>query len=242
MAAIRILSSSILPRCYPLVLSVIFGICHQTMLKSTGLQAWILDESANRRENLITANAEGLTSLMGYLTIFYASLAIGEFMAKTSIRIKSWIRRCFQLFALSLILFFIQIAAEKCVDPPCRRVVNATYIFSQLTLMTFATGVCLSIQMFNTVAWCSSFPQFSNGEDPYSVVSPCLSDSINRHSLLFFLVSNVLTGLVNLSVDAHRQPPHIAFPILLAYVTVCTGLMHFLEYRKIKFATRPHAE
>lgn len=124
------------------------------MLKSTGLQAWILDESANRRENLITANAEGLTSLMGYLTIFYASLAIGEFMAKTrwfefppkrknsnfqkkknfffSIRIKSWIRRCFQLFALSLILFFIQIAAEKCVDPPCRRVVNATYIFSQV--------------------------------------------------------------------------------------------------------------
>lgn len=74
---------SILPRCYPIMFSVIFGICHQTMLKSTGLQTWILDENANKRDNLMTANAEGLVSLLGYVTIFYGSLAIGEFMAKT---------------------------------------------------------------------------------------------------------------------------------------------------------------
>ncbi|CAO4366461.1 unnamed protein product [Caenorhabditis nigoni] len=241
MAAVRVLYS-ILPRCFPLVLSIIFGICHQTMLKSTGLQAWILDENANKRDNLIHANAEGLTSLLGYLTIFYASLAIGGFMARTSIRVKSWIRRCFQLILLSIFLFLAQLATEKWVDPPCRRVVNVTYIFSQLTLMTFATAVCLSIQMFNIVVWCASFPQFSKGDDPFSPVSPCLSDSINRHSLLFFLVSNVLTGLINLSIPtAHTLPAQFSFPILLAYLTVCSGIVHFLEYRKVNFI-RLHAD
>ncbi|KAF1766810.1 hypothetical protein GCK72_006768 [Caenorhabditis remanei] len=240
LAAVRVFYS-ILPRCYPFVLSVIFGICHQTMLKSTGLQEWILDETANRRENLVTANAEGLTSLSGYLTIFYASLAIGELMAKTSIRVKSWIRRCFQLFIISLLLFLIQLATEKFVDPPCRRVVNITYIFSQLTLMTFATAVCLSIQMFNVVVWCASFPQFSKGDDPFSPVSPCLSDSINRNSLAFFLISNVLTGLINLSVSAHTLPAQYSFPILLGYLTTCTGIVHFWEYRKVNFV-RLHAE
>ncbi|CAL2032121.1 unnamed protein product [Caenorhabditis brenneri] len=241
MAVVRVFYS-ILPRCYPLVLSVIFGICHQTMLKSTGLQKWILDENANQRENLLTANAEGLTSLLGYSTIFYASLAIGDFMAKTSIRVKSWIRRCFQLLIISFFLFLIQLVTEKFVDPPCRRVVNITYIFSQLTLMTFATAVCLSIQMFNVVVWCASFPQFSRGDDPFSPVSPCLSDSINRHSLLFFLISNVLTGLINLSISAHSMTsPYYSFPILLGYLILCTGSVHFLEYRKVNFV-RLHSE
>lgn len=241
MAAVRVLYS-ILPRCYPIVLAVIFGICQQTMLKSTGLQEWILDETANKRENLITANAEGLTSLLGYLTIFYASLAIGEFMAKTSIRVKSWIRRCFQLLFISFFLFLIQVSTEKLLDPPCRRVVNITYIFSQLTLMTFATAICLSIQMFNVVVWCASFPQFSKGDDPFSPVSPCLSDSINRHSLMFFLISNVFTGLVNLLMPTHSiSSPWHSFPILLGYLTLCTGVVHFLEYRKVNFV-RSHSE
>uniref|UniRef100_A0A1I7UGX2 Phosphatidylinositol-glycan biosynthesis class W protein n=1 Tax=Caenorhabditis tropicalis TaxID=1561998 RepID=A0A1I7UGX2_9PELO len=241
MAAIRVLYS-ILPRCYPLVLSVIFGICHQTMLKSTGLQKWILDETANQRENLMTANAEGLTSLLGYVTIFYASLAIGEFMAKTSCRVKSWIRRCFQLLIISFTLFLIQLATENLVDPPCRRVVNISYIFSQLALMTFATGICLSIQMFSIVVWCAAFPQFSRGDDPFSTVSPCLTDSINRHSLLFFLISNLLTGIINLLIPTHSiSSPLQSIPILFLYITVSTLSVHFLEYRKVNFK-RLHEE
>lgn len=239
MAAVRTLYS-ILPSCYPLILSIIFGICHQTMLKSTGLQQWILDETANKRENLWEANAEGLTSLLGYLTIFYASLAVGDFMARTSIRLKSWIRRCFQLLLISLFLFTAQIFMERYVDAPCRRVVNITYIFSQLTLMTFATAVCLAIQMVNIVLWSAGFPQFSRGDTPFCPVSPCLTDSINRHSLLFFLISNVFTGLINISLDTHSidSPAH-SFPILFLYLTVCSGIVHFLEYRKINF-TRAH--
>uniref|UniRef100_A0A8R1HKJ9 Phosphatidylinositol-glycan biosynthesis class W protein n=1 Tax=Caenorhabditis japonica TaxID=281687 RepID=A0A8R1HKJ9_CAEJA len=241
LAAVRILFS-ILPHCYPLVLAVIFGICQQTMLKSTGLQEWILDEKANLRENLVTANAEGLASLLGYLTIFYGSLALGEFIAKTSIRVKSWIRRCFQLFAISLLMYTIQISAEKFIDAPCRRLVNITYIFTQFTLLTFATAVCLTIQMFNTVAWCATFPQFSNGDDPFSAVSPCLSDSINRHSLLFFLLSNVLTGLINMCLPTiHSMSTNYSLPILFAYIVVCTGVVHFIEFRKVRFS-KHHSE
>ncbi|CAI2347046.1 unnamed protein product [Caenorhabditis sp. 36 PRJEB53466] len=243
LAAVRVLYSC-LPRCYPLILSIIFGICHQTMLKSTGLQTWILDENANRRENLMTANAEGLTSLLGYLTIFYASLAIGELMAKTSYRLKSWVRRCFQLLLIALVVYTLQMLAERFVDAPCRRVVNVTYILSQIALFTAATAGCLAIQLFNTLAWCAAFPQFSNGDDPFSPVSPCLSDSINRHSLLFFVVSNVLTGLVNLllPVSAHELPAHASFPILCVYLFVCTATVHFIEFRKVNFAARPHSE
>eukprot|EP00494_Astrolonche_serrata_P011542 UN11627 len=64
-----------------------------------------------------------------------------------------------------------------------------------------------------------------------------LEEAFNQNMLGAFLVANILTGLVNLSVDTLSASPLAAFMILVAYTfTLCmlTGLAHFSGVR-IKF-------
>lgn len=51
-------------------------------LKKIVTQDWTLDKEM-AREDFVTANKEGLASLMGYLSIFYFARAVGKFIAKT---------------------------------------------------------------------------------------------------------------------------------------------------------------
>ncbi|CAI5441164.1 unnamed protein product [Caenorhabditis angaria] len=230
LASVRIVYR-ILPKHFPYLTAILLGLFHQTILKS-GYQDWILVEGQNNRDNLLSANAEGIVSLLGYLTLFYGSLAIGEFLSHTGFRVKSWIRRCLQLVFLAAIFYFLQAICEYFIDRPSRRVVNITYIFAQLSVFCFITMICLAAQMFNIVLWTASIPHFSNGDHPFSPISPCLTESINRHSLLFFILSNILTGLVNMSIPAHKTPDHLAIPIILAYVFIVSFVVHFIEFRK----------
>ncbi|CAB3404537.1 unnamed protein product [Caenorhabditis bovis] len=233
MAVVRI-AYTFLPRKFPFATSIVLGVCHQTLLNS-GYQYWILTEGENQRENLIAANAEGIFSLLGYLTIFYASLAVGDILASTCIRIKSWIRRAFHMAFLSFLMYVCQVISEQHLDQPSRRVVNLTYIFSQLFLMIGATSLLLFIQMFNIVVHSSNVPQFSNGETPFDSLTPCLCESINLHSLEYFLLSNVLTGIVNMSINAHEtRDETISLSILTVYMFIGVFIVHSLAFRRTK--------
>ncbi len=57
----------------------------------------------------------------------------------------------------------------------------------------------------------------------------CLLEAINRNGLLFFLLSNLLTGAVNFAMPTFLAPPTYAYVILVLYMlTVCqiSGLLH----------------
>ncbi|KAI9336550.1 GWT1-domain-containing protein [Obelidium mucronatum] len=50
--------------------------------------------------------------------------------------------------------------------------------------------------------------------------TPLIFDCINRNQLAVFLLANILTGLVNLSIDTLSVPSHVAMGILVAYLAV----------------------
>ena len=106
-------------------------IIFQQCLLLHGWEEYILFRH-NPRDNLLLQNAEGLVSLMGYLALHYASVAVAEFISKTGIRIKAWIGCAGKLLALSFLLFLVQLVCEKTLGPSSRRVANVTYVFSQV--------------------------------------------------------------------------------------------------------------
>jgi glucosaminylphosphatidylinositol acyltransferase len=53
---------------------------------------------------------------------------------------------------------------------------------------------------------------------PSNIVSPILLSSMNRNGLYIFIIANLFTGIVNLSVDTLSASNHVAICILLLYV------------------------
>uniref|UniRef100_A0A0N4YGP8 Phosphatidylinositol-glycan biosynthesis class W protein n=1 Tax=Nippostrongylus brasiliensis TaxID=27835 RepID=A0A0N4YGP8_NIPBR len=235
--------SYVLPKKFPWLWACLFGTFQQTMLMN-GYEEWILNGD-NPRDTLISANAEGICSLMGYITIYYMAdtLAI--------IRVKSWIECCWRLFAFALIFYGMQLGAEWVVGQASRRVVNITYIFaqvvvfsfvstmhskhpvSQMSLLTFALASFLGVQLVSVVAWAANVPHFSIDENPWCGVQPCLTASVNRSGLAFFLLANVLTGVVNFCIDTHHTDDVTALCILFGYLFSLCVMAHMRDFVKM---------
>ncbi|KAL6733220.1 hypothetical protein Aduo_003886 [Ancylostoma duodenale] len=230
LAVVKVVSNA-LPKKFPLFWSCLFGTMQQTMLMQ-GYESWILDGD-NQRDTLFSANAEGICSLMGYLTIYYLSDALACFISETGIRVKSWIECCWRLYVFALLFYLMQLGAEYALGPPCRRVVNVTYVFAQMSVLTFALAGFLSVQLFSVVAWAANVPHFCVDDSPWCGVQPCLTTSINKSALAFFLLANILTGLVNLTIDTHHTDDVTAMFILISYMLTLCVVVHFRSYIKI---------
>ena len=62
-----------------------------------------------------------------------------------------------------------------------------------------------------------------------SAESPDILASINRNQLALFLLANVMTGLVNMSLNTLETPNVHSFSILVAYVFAVVLSAHYLN-------------
>ena len=73
--------------------------------------------------------------------------------------------------------------------------------------------------------------------DPSSPHSPpplCVVSAIHFNQLPFFLLANILTGLINFSVDTLHTPPPVALCVLVLYMCVLVAVslgLHRLNIR-----------
>ncbi|CAJ0926192.1 unnamed protein product, partial [Mesorhabditis belari] len=176
------LVAKLLPRRFNLLFGILFAAAQQTVL-SMGYQEWVLSDSAPR-DNLFSANREGLCSLLGYIALYYLASAIGEFISKNG---------------------------------------------PKLFLFTFGLAVCLCVQMLTIVEW---FLGIFHGESPWCSIQLCLLDSINRTGLIFFLIGNILTGVINMSLNPSSIDPMSSVLYLSIYMLICAGLSQCLFVRK----------
>uniref|UniRef100_F1L181 Phosphatidylinositol-glycan biosynthesis class W protein n=1 Tax=Ascaris suum TaxID=6253 RepID=F1L181_ASCSU len=197
LACIRIVTK-LLGRRLHLFFGIAFAVVYQFLLQENKLQEWLLSSNV-KRDDFLSANREGIYSLLGYLSFYYFSSVLATFVSKTGIRLKSWIYRGLQLFLWTFILFGVQKLMESFFGPPSRRIFNVPHIFEMLVFHTFLTACFLFVQIASLFGWAAQMPQFSPDESPFELVKPCLLRAVNRHALSFFLLSNVLTGAINIS-------------------------------------------
>jgi hypothetical protein len=62
-----------------------------------------------------------------------------------------------------------------------------------------------------------------------------LLEAINYNALLFFLLSNVLTGIINISIKTIYMESFAAFAIVFTYLLVLCVFISVLYYKEIKF-------
>ncbi|GAX18334.1 phosphatidylinositol glycan, class W [Fistulifera solaris] len=176
---------------------VVIMACYQYVL-SQHLQEWV--ENAPRTctpgevcWSLFVANREGILGCLGYTSLYLAS----EFLAHHFF----WKNK--RLLEVTVVLGLLWSLLAYLGVPVSRRTTNASYC-------VWVLFVCF-IQL-TCIDYVSTHSK--------SLAAPKLIHLVNRNGLVTFVVANLMTGLVNLSVNTLEVDHSAAFLLLTLYMTV----------------------
>lgn len=242
----------VVPAGSPAVLALLLAGLYQVALAATPLLAYVLTAP---RVDLLSKNREGLASFVGYLAIFLAGQDTGLYLLPaggggsggdddggdggrrrpSSASLWRWVAaNRLPLWALAWTGLH---AASTAVAPyglgltESRRLANLPYV---LWVLAFNTQQLTLFALVDRLVVGRSPDADAEADDAaHDAATSTVLRAYNRNGLFLFLVANLLTGLVNLTVPTLDVRPAAALGLLLAYGAVLTALAVALEVRGI---------
>ena len=227
-AALKIIPSNV-------ALALLIGGVYEVLLETTELKAYVLTAP---RVDLITKNREGIFSFIGYLAIFLAGQDLGMIAIPRRLVSKSTSngqQRNTLLLALGVWTAIWWALFGLCTSYSwglglnvSRRLANLPYV---LWVAAFNSSAVLVFCIIDTVF----FPAFYNATDAktekqaYLAATSPVARAFNRNGLAAFLVANLLTGLVNMTVNTLEATPSMTLVILIGYSLAVTGIAVLLD-------------
>ncbi len=220
--------------------AVLLAGLYELVLDTTALKGFIL---TGPRTNLISQNREGIFSFIGYLAIFLAGQGCGTIVIPRNLlpanaRVSPWAQRKKLLESLAYTSlawcagYVLTTEYHGLNLVVSRRLANLPYLFF------VAAFSCIQLTLFCLIETVF-FPEVykaKDAEEEKRVTKNATSrvlKAYNRNGLAIFLVSNLLTGLVNLTVPTLHVTDVQAMGVLLAYSGVLTGLAVGLDAANI---------
>lgn len=214
------------------LISLLISGLYETLLDSTNLKAYIL---AAPRISLLSQNREGVFSFCGYLAIFLAGQAAGFclFLRQKGPNAQEQRKRLIvSIIAMSIIwtlLFFFTTTYKYGLGlRVSRRLANLPYVLwvsafncSQITVYCLVETLC--------------FPSVYSAADEASEkreidrAAPRILKAYNRNGLAIFLLANLMTGLINMTLDTLNMRPMESLAVLFAYAGVLTAVAVALD-------------
>jgi len=182
---------------------------------SSGLNEYLISDK--RSADIISQNKEGVYSILGYWGMFLIGVSLGYYLfVDTKSKGKSRNTQVVKVWVLAASFWILAIILDSYIERVSRRMCNFAYV-----MLVF--GQNFQVLSILTLAGFISYEK-----------NLILEDAFNQNMLGSFLLANILTGLVNLSVDTLSASSLTAFMILSVYTfTLCmvTGLAHFFGVR-----------
>ncbi|KAF2177666.1 GPI-anchored wall transfer protein 1 [Zopfia rhizophila CBS 207.26] len=213
------------------VLSCILGGLYELALDLTSLKAFIL---VAPRTDLLSKNREGIFSFFGYLAIFLAGQSVGSFVlprqqpirkdaSKTQV-VRNTILGKLAISALIwTMLFYFSISYHGLGLPVSRRLANLPYFLWVASFNSANIALCYAIE---TLCFPNIYKAPNKEEESQrarDATSPILF-AFNRNGLAIFLVANLLTGLVNMTMPTIHMGVFESMGVLLGYVSAVSAV------------------
>ncbi|CAI5732603.1 unnamed protein product [Hyaloperonospora brassicae] len=198
-------------------LSIALG--YQVYLSRYGGEEYILHAP---RDDLMGQNREGILSLAGYTSLYMLSVTAGQRIfacidanGSKAQRNMRWL--VLTLVAVTVILWLSTYLSVRLVARPSRRMLNMSYLLWVLAESAFLLAIYCVIQ---TVCMLPRVPLLFQG--------------INHNQLFVFVVANLMTGAVNLSMHTIDTEPIGAAAVLLVYMLVVCVLASVLQHAHVR--------
>ncbi len=220
------------------LLALLLGSTYQALLEYTSLKAYILTAP---RVDLLSMNREGVFSFLGYLAIFLVGQSAGftilsrnptgsaEKTDPSTQRKQLLGRLIFWSTAWSLLYSLTTSYRYGLHLRVSRRLANLPYVL-WVSAFNYAQITCFCIVETLT------FPTVYKATDRALENKECdratsrVLKAFNRNGLAIFLLANVLTGLVNMTLDTLNIGREGAIGILVGYAGILTTVAVILDY------------
>ena len=169
------------------------------------------------RSNFIDANREGIFSCLGYLSIYFCGLFFGRQLFKKNQSLYD------KLFWLACWFIAAYVCMSLCIiymTPISRQMANISYYFIQIALNSLLLVGFILIDIICFAAQSSLFGKYEKIVELQAVPVSFLSQSITSNLLIYFLLANLFTGLVNLSFDTLHCSVIKSMWILISYIVL----------------------
>lgn len=205
-----------------LVPAIIVVGLHEAILHS-GVGSYCLSEVVPR-SSLFEANREGIVSITGFVSIYLVSLHIGLLVRNTKTEnfqeFKMVLMKTVHVCLAAWMLTFVCIYTTGI----SRRLANLGYVAWTVSLSTSILSIFMIT--FDVILKLV----YKNNRR----CVPVLFDVINFNGLIYFLVSNVLTGAVNLFLNPSQRSSFESIVILIVYMTIPCILNRFLYVKNLR--------
>lgn len=213
-------------------LAILLGVLYQVVLESTPLKAYIL---VGPRTDLLSMNREGIFSFWGYLAIFLAGQDTGMVVLPKSLNPRgvpgaAGSRRLTLVLTMAIwslvwlaLYFFCTDYTYGAGLTVSRRLANLPYM---LWVVAFNSALVLAFCLVDTVF----FPAFYRAQDAraekeaHDMATSRVLRAYNRNGLPVFLLANLLTGLVNMTVPTLDVGKITTVGILVGYMMILTAV------------------
>ncbi|KAK3497291.1 GWT1-domain-containing protein [Neurospora hispaniola] len=217
-------------------LALLLGVVYQVLLETTSLKAYIL---TGPRNDLLSMNREGIFSFFGYLAIFLAGQDTGMLVLPRSLsrsisgsnnKTSGTVQRRSLLLNMTgwslvwIALYFFATDYKYGFGlSVSRRMANLPYM-----LWVAASNAVLLLAFYLVDALL--FPSFYSAQDVktekelYDMATSKVLRAYNRNGLAIFLLANLFTGLVNMTVPTLDVGRVATVGILVAYMGALTAV------------------
>ncbi|OCT91879.1 phosphatidylinositol-glycan biosynthesis class W protein [Xenopus laevis] len=258
LAVVRVLASFLLavfPTQKSWVVAATSVSLYQVALETTGLKDFVFygSDGKGTRVGFLNANREGIVSVTGYVALYMAGVQVGVYVLKKRAVLKDLITALWTLIIIALSLFAILHLFQMYIEPVSRRLANLTFfiwtiaqclsllcfIFLSDLLIVFAKFLVTGSRIPGTWVICNSSFSTKNQsikrtEDKESIKNNfCLIQAISRNPLLFFLLSNVMTGLVNIVMNTMNTTSFLSLLVLVLYMFFTCLIVYFLHVNNV---------
>ncbi|XP_023227525.1 phosphatidylinositol-glycan biosynthesis class W protein-like isoform X2 [Centruroides sculpturatus] len=114
----------IFPWCNCGLLSVVIITIYQYMLSGCKLNNYLFSD---QRDNIFQANKEGLYSLLGYISLYFAGVELGKFFSKSRNTLQEWLKVLLTIWILNVILWIFMKDVSHSIEQVSRRTANLPY-------------------------------------------------------------------------------------------------------------------
>uniref|UniRef100_A0A1E1XBY4 Phosphatidylinositol-glycan biosynthesis class W protein n=1 Tax=Amblyomma aureolatum TaxID=187763 RepID=A0A1E1XBY4_9ACAR len=219
------------------VVAVILGCTYEACLVFTPLASFL---DSDERSGFLAANKEGLTSIVGYVTLHLASAATARTLGyKPRNSARDWVMTALQAAAMAAASFAATYVMHTAVDPVSRRLANLSYCLWMYSLGTFGVALSVGVSLANAVLLPRSAQvdynlfAVSHSDNSHTNVD-ILWKSINYNGMAVFLLANILTGLVNIFFHPRTASDIVCFVALVGYIYVLCIFAVFFHRKMVK--------
>lgn len=235
---------------------------HEYALSTNGLKEWVLGNSP--RSDFVSANREGLVSVPGYVGLYLIGIAVGRVVhmaynsSKRHSLVKKWrangvdfecskflLILVTKLFVIGCVSWGVTIFCESKFGVS-RRLTNAGYCFWIVALSATVLNALLLVDIQVDIAMQIAKGKSKSKGDNRRVtfedketgkvvrVTGEVFEAVNYNGLVFFLLANLMTGVVNMSMRTLYVDGLHALQVIMSYLAVVVGASVILYRHKVQ--------